>query len=65
MTTTNLANALAALADVQGDPTPLRDAIAAYQRAIAVLAGPQWLRQRAVTRHNLIRAEQRLTALGG
>jgi tetratricopeptide (TPR) repeat protein len=62
MTTTNLANALAALGDRTGDPEQMRRAIAAYRQALPALAGARWLRQRAITRHNLTLAERRLAA---
>jgi tetratricopeptide (TPR) repeat protein len=63
MVTTNLANALAALGERAGDPDSLRRAIDAYRQALAALGGPRWLRQRAIARHNLRLAEQRLAAL--
>jgi hypothetical protein len=63
MVTTNLANALAALGERAGDPDRLRRAIDAYRQALAALGGPRWLRQRAIARHNLRLAEQRLAAL--
>jgi hypothetical protein len=62
MTATNLANALAALGDRTSDATCLRRAIAAYRQALAALVGARWLRQRAITRHNLTLAERRLAA---
>jgi tetratricopeptide (TPR) repeat protein len=65
MTTTNLANALAALGARAGDMDCLRRAIDAYRRALAALGGPRWLRQRAIARHNLTLAEQRLAARQG
>ncbi len=60
MTTTNLANALAALGTRARDADSLRRAIEAYRAALAALAGPRLLRQRAITRHNLALAEQSL-----
>jgi len=65
MTTTNLANALAALGERTGDTTCLRRAIDAYRQALAALGGPRWLRQRAIARHNLALAEQCLAARQG
>ncbi len=65
MTTTNLANALVALGERAGDTDCLRRAIDAYRQALAALAGPRWLRQRAIARHNLTLAEQRLAARQG
>jgi hypothetical protein len=62
MTATNLANALAALGARDGDTTCLRRAIDAYRQALTALGGPRWLRQRAIARHNLALAEQRLAA---
>jgi tetratricopeptide (TPR) repeat protein len=60
MTTTNLANALAALGARTGDSACLLRAIDAYREAIAALGGSRWLRQRAIARHNLMLAERRL-----
>jgi tetratricopeptide (TPR) repeat protein len=65
MTATNLANALAALGERVGDADGLRRAIDAYRQALAALGGPRWLRQRAIARHNLALAEQRLAARTG
>jgi tetratricopeptide (TPR) repeat protein len=65
MTATNLANALAALGERVGDPDCLHRAIDVYRQALAALGGPRWLRQRAIARHNLALAEQRLAARTG
>jgi tetratricopeptide (TPR) repeat protein len=65
MTATNLANALAALGERAGDTDCLRRAIEVYRQALAALGGPRWLRQRAIARHNLTLAEQRLAARQG
>lgn len=65
MTATNLANALAALGARTGDTDSLGRAIEVYRQALAALAGPRWLRQRAIARHNLALAEQRLAARRG
>lgn len=63
MVSTNLANALAAIGERAGDPASLRRAIDCYGQALAALGGPRWLRQRAIARHNLRLAEQRLATL--
>jgi tetratricopeptide (TPR) repeat protein len=65
MTATNLANALAALAERTGDTDCLHRAIDAYRQALAALGGPRWLRQRAIARHNLALAERRLAGREG
>jgi hypothetical protein len=62
MTTTNLANALAALGERAGDTGLLRRAIEAYREALGALGGPRWLPQRAIARHNLALAERHLAA---
>jgi tetratricopeptide (TPR) repeat protein len=59
MASTNLANALTAL----NQASSLEEAIAIYRDAIATLAGPARLQQRAIARYNLRRAEGRLAAL--
>jgi len=59
MASTNLANALTAL----DEPGSVGAAIAIYREAIAALDGPARLQQRAIARHNLKRAEQRLEVL--
>jgi hypothetical protein len=64
MTATNFGNALAALGAHAGDADALQRAVAVYRQAVAALSGPRWLRQRAIARHNLARAEEKLAALG-
>ena len=65
MASTNLANALVALAETDGGDEHLEEAIAVYRQALTVLAGPERIQQRAIARYNLKRAEQRLSASRG
>jgi hypothetical protein len=65
MTSTNLANALAALAEYEAGSEHLEEAIAVYRQALSALDGPARIEQRAIARYNLKRAETRLSALRG
>ena len=65
MASTNLANALVALAATETTGEHLEEAIAVYRGALATLDGPARVQQRAIARYNLKRAEQRLSALRG
>jgi hypothetical protein len=63
MASTNLANALVALAENETGSEHLEEAIAVYRRALGALNGPTRIEQRAIARYNLKRAEQRLSTL--
>lgn len=65
MASTNLANALEALAATETGSQHLEEAIAVYRQVLATMDGPARIQQRAIARYNLKRAEQRLSARHG